>query len=341
MSLSRDPFCRWANVIVAVNAVLYNLPAEHWPEALATPDLLETPLDAIRAYEQARQPDDANQMAVWISTSMLACVAGNVMRDEDNAKMLRKVMGDAAPAIRYLLDHPVSMTGADSSTQLALRVASELWRCYEEDAGIELTAQDIDDYFRTQQAFLDGSVGGSSFQLSAEWSVTPLNLCVCDALKQLLVDSTFVRPHLILGLFLDPEEHPLGANAAAPTPEATQEVWQRNCTEALEQLALFEPGKIALAQDAQVMEALHAVSERGMCEEARESARGALLALSDEQPDRLEEVADRQHVMLSYQWNAQAMIVRINESLQRRMYRTWIDLEKCARLMTKSFCLSC
>ena len=63
-------------------------------------------------------------------------------------------------------------------------------------------------------------------------------------------------------------------------------------------------------------------------------------ALSDEQ-GRPDEVADRQHVMLSYQWNAQAMIVRINESLQRRMYRTWIDLEKCARLMTKSFCLSC
>ena len=132
----------------------------------------------------------------------------------------------------------------------------------------------------------------------------------------------------------------MGNNAKAPTPEATQEVWQRNYTEALEQLALFEPGQIALAQDAQVMEALHAVAERGMCEEARESARGALLALSDEQPDRPDEGADRQHVMLSYQWNAQAMIVRINESLQRRMYRTWIDLEKCARLMTKSFCLS-
>ena len=29
----------------------------------------------------------------------------------------------------------------------------------------------------------------------------------------------------------------MGNNAAAPTPQATQEVWQRNCTEALEQLA--------------------------------------------------------------------------------------------------------
>ena len=124
----------------------------------------------------------------------------------------------------------------------------------------------------------------------------------------------------------------MGANAKAPTPEATQEVWQRNCTEALEQLALFEPGKVALAQDTKVIEALQEVAARGMSEEARESARGALFALSDEQPDRSDEGADRRHVMLSYQWNAQAMIVRINESLQRRMYRTWIDLEKCARL---------
>ena len=73
-----------------------------------------------------------------------------------------------------------------------------------------------------------------------------------------------------------------------------------------------------------------------MSKEARESARGALFVLCDEQ-GRPDEVADRQHVMLSYQWNAQAMIVRINESLQRRMYRTWIDLEKCARLL-KCFC---
>ena len=90
-------------------------------------------------------------------------------------------------------------------------------------------------------------------------------------------------------------------------------------TEALEQLALFEPGKIALAQDAQVMEALHAVAERGMCEEARESARGALFVLCDEQPDRPDEGADRQHVMLSYQWNAQAMIVRIRRNVGKQI----------------------
>ena len=317
------------------------LPTEHRPEALGIPGLVDTMLEALRAYELLSDESDANAVAVWNSANALGSLS-NIMgeemrRDEATAQALR----NAAPAIRYLLDHPVSMMGNDSSSTPALCFASELWRYFESDIGVEVTAQDIENYFSGTQVFLDGSIGSDgAFQLLPEMSFPALNLCVSDKAKQLLIDSPLVRPHLILGLFLDPEEHPMGNNAKAPTPEATQEVWQRNCTEALEQLALFEPGKIALAQDAQVMEALHTVAERGMSKEARGSAKGALLALSDEQPDRPDEGADRQHVMLSYQWNAQAMIVRINESLQRRRYRTWIDLEKCARLMT-SFCRPC
>ena len=50
---------------------------------------------------------------------------------------------------------------------------------------------------------------------------------------------------LLHGLFTDPD-HPRGNNAvppAVPVPEDTQAIWQRNFAEALQQLALYEPGR--------------------------------------------------------------------------------------------------
>ena len=55
-----------------------------------------------------------------------------------------------------------------------------------------------------------------------------------------------------------------------------------------------------------------------------ETAAAALTALSDK---RLVMATDGQkHVMLSYQWDAQAVIQRVNESLIARGYATWFDL---------------
>ena len=35
----------------------------------------------------------------------------------------------------------------------------------------------------------------------------------------------------------------------------------------------------------------------------------------------------QKHIMLSYQWDSQPTVIRINESLKRRGYITWFDLE--------------
>ena len=34
------------------------------------------------------------------------------------------------------------------------------------------------------------------------------------------------------------------------------------------------------------------------------------------------------HIMLSYNWGDQPTVTRINESLQRRKYITWLDTER-------------
>jgi hypothetical protein len=88
---------------------------------------------------------------------------------------------------------------------------------------------------------------------------------------------------------------------------------------------VFEPAREALLQDPTVVPALQAVVEVGLSAEARELAERALLALSDKKLEMAAE-GEQKHVMLSYQWDKQVTVKRINESLIRRGYVTWFDL---------------
>ena len=51
---------------------------------------------------------------------------------------------------------------------------------------------------------------------------------------------------------------------------------------------------------------------------------------SQKQPPQPEE----EHVMLSYNWGFQGTVKRINSSLRKRGYETWIDIEKVSILTT-------
>ena len=93
--------------------------------------------------------------------------------------------------------------------------------------------------------------------------------------------------------------------------------------ECLAQLAVYEPAREMLRQDPTVLPSLQAVRDSGLSAEAREIAGAALLALSDK---KLHTVMEGQkHVMLSYQWDYQVTIGRLNECLIARGYSTWFD----------------
>ena len=64
------------------------------------------------------------------------------------------------------------------------------------------------------------------------------------------------------------------------------------------QLALFEPARDALKQDAEVLDSLRAVVDKGITEEAKKSAEGALMALDPKEGHR-EIDPDSLHVMMS------------------------------------------
>ena len=126
---------------------------------------------------------------------------------------------------------------------------------------------------------------------------------VSDKHKTLLFTAPDIWTLLTLGLFLDAEQHPRGQNAvppSSPVPVEIQAIWQRNYAEALQQLALFPPGREAILQQPSIMKALEEVAERGMSPEAREHAEGALIALSDKEMQAVDGDGPK-HIMLSYQ----------------------------------------
>ena len=111
-------------------------------------------------------------------------------------------------------------------------------------------------------------------------------------------------------------------------------------TECFAQLAAHDQGREALLAEPAVCAALEAVAHSGLSDACREMASSTLVALSDRQPEPVSEDGSdngQKHVMLSYQWNDQATIVRLNESLQQRGYFTWIvrrHLSFCVSLKT-------
>ena len=123
-------------------------------------------------------------------------------------------------------------------------------------------------------------------------------------------------------LLLDPEHPQAGLKQEL-------KMWnQTTHAECLAQLAVHAQGREVLLADPSVCAALQEVADRGMCEESREHAKAALLALSDTELHA--DTEGQRHVMISYQWDVQSIIQRVDGSLKRRGYLTWFDLTNSA-----------
>ena len=147
-----------------------------------------------------------------------------------------------------------------------------------------------------------------------------LQLCISDENKPLLLANEDFVPYLVDALLLDPEHPRAGLKEA-------EKIWcQEHHADCLAQLAVFEPAREALRQDPSVISAMESVAEVGLSAVARQFAQAALLALNDKEMHVNVHVDDQRHVMLSYQWDKQATVKRLNDSLIGRGYVTWFDL---------------
>ena len=135
-------------------------------------------------------------------------------------------------------------------------------------------------------------------------------------------------------MLLDPDHPQAGLKAEL------REWLQTTTAECFAQLAVYAPGCEALRRDPAVTKSLEAVAEAGLTPQSREFAQTALMSLSDKELQLSAE--GQQHVMLSYQWNVQPTIKRVDESLKRRGYETWFDLTNSASsLRLLPLCVLC
>ena len=83
--------------------------------------------------------------------------------------------------------------------------------------------------------------------------------------------------------------------------ESTKFILQKDAAECFLQIAVFDPGRALLSNNAEVVDALHMLVDKAWTEEAKLCAHNALLALG--KVERMHEPEpDVGWVMMSYQW---------------------------------------
>ena len=264
---------------------------------------------------------------------VLLCVFKYLRFFCDEPRCVEKIRG-VAGGIALCMEHSLGWMPAFglSTGQTAALVAANTFGRDEEDSELPFTQKNVDDLLKQFREILLPTAWGRIASPTPERMV-PLELTVSDKNKDLLLASehNFVD-YLLSGLMLDPE-HPRSS-----LPDQTKIWLQQVHAECLVQLVGYPPGKEALLQNSAVvpaMESLATVSSEGsvgLSEEAREFARGVLLGLqgsgsgSSSGSGSGSEVACR-HIMLSYQWDVQQTIARLNNSLKARGYSTWFDVD--------------
>lgn len=124
-----------------------------------------------------------------------------------------------------------------------------------------------------------------------------------DQHKLLLLSCSNLWACATLCLFVDFDNHPRGPNAAPPSlpvPAEMAAIWQRDASETLLQLALFDSGRVAMREQASVIKALEQVAKHGLTDDAQNYAEGALMALNDKEMS-VADSGEQKHIMLSYQ----------------------------------------
>ena len=152
-------------------------------------------------------------------------------------------------------------------------------------------------------------------------------MAIADANKKIMLQHDKLLGIVIPGLLLD-DDNPRRSQDGA---DALQEM----CAGVLHELALYRPGASALRSDKSAMEALRVLVEVGT-KASRERAAGALFELDEEARSAKRTVqhaggADTKappHIMMSYNWDHQDVILRVVAWLQAHGYLVWVDTEQ-------------
>jgi hypothetical protein len=337
MSAKSDPLGRYTSTVFAIFHIglgVCKVGDSQIEKALRQTDgLFDLLLDILLAYEA--HPDPAACSAILVNvTGFLMASTSYYSIESFAARML-----EASSAFQFLLEHErdwLSPVGMNSTAQGAVSIACELFGREESaDATIELTQAHVDTAIGFPLHLMDPNFFGGMYPAFHHTARPILSVSVSDYHKPLLLKSPGCLKLLTSGLFND-ENHPKGLkDPHAPTSEESQATWQTICTQSILQLALWVPhGRDALLADADLCAELRIVVERPKAKEAHDSARAALSALGlidtgsqTRQAIRDSSAVSTKHVMMSYQWSAQATVKRVVHKLKTRAFLIWWDLE--------------
>ena len=131
----------------------------------------------------------------------------------------------------------------------------------------------------------------------------------------------------------DANKNILGQNGVIPVlisviKTSNEDEEKASATRALWMLAFHDSNKEKIRQEEGAMDILHRL-QQSENPEVQKAAAGALWEIEGKTGRHLERIAStRNHVMISYQWDSQEVLVEVKNRLQASGYRVWMDLEQ-------------
>jgi hypothetical protein len=163
-------------------------------------------------------------------------------------------------------------------------------------------------------------------------------MVVSDANKKHMLQFEPLIDMLLKCLIIDDDNHRKGQDGADVLQEASAGV--------LHELSLYGPGAVALRSHPHAVSTLHKLCEVGT-KASKERGAAALFELEEDKRPKVVVAADDDgddgagtslsshqqhkpppHVMASYNWDHQDVILRVVASLQDRGYLVWVDTEQ-------------
>jgi hypothetical protein len=324
------------------------LPSPLFPIAMATQKYLESGLakasiDTLKAWEVLESTTgsvdhDRNEYSLYFA---LVCVWLNM---DPTVEAANRMLREAAGSLRWMIgqEQPLICIKILACTSDALlpQICAMFFGRDESGGPFTFTQAEIDGAL----AFAKDSMTGElvrAYPLIPNWTSVPvLSLSVSDTNKALMLGNDGCIQHLIDGLLLSPS-HPRNQadQVTGPTDPAVATQVQREYAEAVSQFAVYEPGATALLNDPAVVPALRQLVEKGLSDEAKEAGRVTLVALGKLQPEAPPQLSlaaangaagskPPPHLMVSYNWDHQKVILRVVSWLQVHGYLVWVDTEQ-------------
>ena len=125
----------------------------------------------------------------------------------------------------------------------------------------------------------------------------------------------------------------LGQNGVIPVlisviKTSNEDEEKASATRALWMLAFHDSNKEKIRQEEGAMDILHRL-QQSENPEVQKAAAGALWEIEGKTARHLERIESTgNHVMISYQWDSQEVLVEVKNRLQASGYRVWMDLEQ-------------